>query len=138
MESEWATADLSLSLVESLHAVQCHADREFVQGSFAENGASMKRILMACKKACGCEQGCSERLQAKALAPLIRSFWSLSKAAQDGLLWSLQQGASKKRSWQLSGQVVCREAFMCLDQIGFESDFLPPSLNENVHISWVC
>lgn len=104
----WGQADLSLERMECLHSVRCDGDREM--DTYSKNGVKPGRIQKACKNPCSCEGGCS--VPRHIMKKVCECFWSLSKAGQDGLLWSLQQGAGKKRHYSITGYAVCREAFM--------------------------
>lgn len=105
---------LSLERLQSLHALQSGPGKP---SSYSESGMSVNR----CKKAlqnppCPCK--CT--LPLKLLILVCQSFWQLSKAAQDSLLWSIQLegGACNRRSWNIAGYPVCREAWLCFLGVG--------------------
>ena len=56
----------------------------------AEQGRSKDRIKQVLKKSCSCKKDCMRKVSLKAVLATVLMFWSLSKTAQDTLLWSMQ------------------------------------------------
>ena len=57
----------------------------------AKNGASSRRLKHVLQRPCKCAMRCTLRLSFKVAFAAAQLFWSMSKVAQDSLLWSLQQ-----------------------------------------------
>ena len=92
--------DLRLTTLHSLHALNESPD----QSTFAAHGADLDRIS-ALSKSPPCECGC--RVPLKILQKTCESFWSLPKASQDSLLWSLQaEEGSSRRTWSIEGPIT--------------------------------
>ena len=64
----------------------------------AKNGASSRRLKNVLKRPCKCAMQCTSRLSFRVAFAAVKLFWSMSKVAQDSLLWSLQQCQRKATS----------------------------------------
>ena len=105
--------DLSLLRLQSLHATCSHDDVK--ETKYAQQGYSKERIKQVLSQNI-CDCGC--KVPPKLLMSLCRTFWSLPKASQDALLWSLQleTSSSSKRTWSLGGPTP-ELAFMYLQKV---------------------
>lgn len=64
----------------------------------AKNGAASRRLKNVLKRPCKCAMQCTSRLSFRVAFAAVKLFWSMSKVAQDSLLWSLQQCQRKATS----------------------------------------
>ena len=91
--------DLTIARLEALRSLNTGA----TQCKYAEDGMSrdrIKRVLSEGVCDCKCKR------PPKVPQQLCNCFWGLPKAAQDGVLWSLQaEGHQKRKQWCLQGLV---------------------------------
>ena len=88
-------------------------------GKFALWGIDKTRIKSALSYICPHGCNCSNKFDFKKLEAVVSLFWSLTKAGQDAILWSLTTTcAEHRRIWSLEGIRVCRSAFCKLLGIG--------------------
>ena len=102
---------LTLSQLESFHSLATRGDREL--SSYAINGKDKKRIRKAVDHP-SCTCGCF--VPFKLVLQICTAFWSLSKTAQDSILWMLQTtgGDRRKRYYSLEGwEIVQCEKLSC-------------------------
>lgn len=91
------TISLSVTRMESLHAVATEIDKT----SDKDIANRLKAVLRDGPCECQC------RVPVPALIRINRTFWNLSKAAQDSILWSIQAEATGRRNnWHLEGQSI--------------------------------
>ncbi len=112
----------------TLEQLTCMADGRSTrqQSVFASRGQDRERIerLLAGAKACSCQRQCCKQFSTESVVTIRGTFWKLTKACQDALLWSLACARSKgaqvvqRRAWSLDTKRVCREAFCSLLGIG--------------------
>ena len=85
---------------------------------YAANGTNKSRLRdrLRGKGTCSCKNKCYSQFSIQALTLLCHLFWSVSKSAQDALLWSMactrppsssKQKQKMRRSWWLDGKEVC-------------------------------
>ena len=87
---------------------------------YAEKGKSKERIQAVLNTRC-CKKSCKRNLPLRLVMNMVMLFWSLPKASQDCLLWSMQQAggaalddgsdsdssgseAQRKISWSIEGR----------------------------------
>lgn len=94
--------DLKLSSLASLHALNESSDHS----KFAAHGMDPGRIASVLRTP-PCPCNC--KLPTSVLARACKGFWTLPKASQDALLWSLQSESSASRKmWCIEGLVNVR------------------------------
>lgn len=94
--------DLKLSSLASLHALNESSDHS----KFAAHGMDPGRIASVLRTP-PCPRNC--KLPTSVLARACKGFWTLPKASQDALLWSLQSESSASRKmWCIEGLVNVR------------------------------
>lgn len=79
--------DMALSQLYMLDDKQGGPQHE---STFAKQGKNRKRVKSALSQGC-CKSKCKRKLPFKLLMHMVTVFWSLSKACQDCILWSMQQ-----------------------------------------------
>ena len=79
--------DMALSQLYMLDEKQGQPQNE---SSFAKQGKNPKRVKTVLNQTC-CRSKCKRKLPFKLLMHMVTIFWSLSKACQDCILWSMQQ-----------------------------------------------
>lgn len=79
--------DMALSQLYMLDDTQGGSQCE---STFAKQGKNQKRVKSAFKQTC-CKARCKRKLPFKLMMHMVTVFWSLSKACQDCILWSMQQ-----------------------------------------------
>ena len=83
-------------LISQLTAFQEEAGKERKDYSVAaRNGISVKRLKGVLRTPCKCALRCTASLCFKVVLSAVRLFWSMTKVAQDSLLWSMQQCQSQ-------------------------------------------
>ena len=66
--------------------------------TYSENGKSVKRIKEVLKSnLCTCSRNCRKNVNFDVVYEVCASFWSLSKAAQDAVLWGIQTMSFPKK-----------------------------------------
>lgn len=86
-------------LVSQLTAFQDEAGEETqTDTQAAKNGSSSKRVKQVLKSPCKCAMRCTLKLTFRVAFAAVQLFWSMSKVAQDSMLWSLQQCQKKEKS----------------------------------------
>ena len=78
--------NLSFNLVMS---GERDSDDDDDDGCYAANGKDPARVKAALRTSC-CKSKCKKHLSLRGLLVLVSSFWSLTKNAQDAVLWSMQ------------------------------------------------
>lgn len=123
--------NLKLSTLVALHTLGENAD----QSDYAVNGRDPTRITAALKSP-PCECGC--RLPKNILKQICDSFWTLPKASQDAMLWSLQsEKGPSRRTWSIEGPH--HQWRLVFPQTVFPIDWWLSALNpvwEDVSILW--
>lgn len=71
----------------------------------AKNGASSRRLKQVLQRPCKCAMRCTLSLSFRVAFAAVQLFWSMSKVAQDSLLWSLQQ-CQRKATSEFLGQMT--------------------------------
>ena len=79
--------DMALSQLYMLDEKQGQPQND---SSFAKQGKNPKRVKTVLNQTC-CRSKCKRKLPFKLLMHMVTIFWSLSKACQDCILWSMQQ-----------------------------------------------
>ena len=79
--------DMALSQLYMLDDKQGGSQSE---STFAKQGKNPKRVKSAFQQGC-CKARCKRKLPFKLMMHMVTVFWSLSKACQDCILWSMQQ-----------------------------------------------
>lgn len=129
---DMSVVDVEANLcMESLSLMAGKTSLNAKEGQAAKNGKSAQRIRNTLKTfKCGCN--CVKKVGFDFLMKLCIAFWSLDKASQDALLWSLSttrkfmklghnSGGNKhyrKQRWKLHHVAVCRSAFVRFLGIG--------------------
>lgn len=83
-------------LISQLTAFQEEAGKERKEYSVAaRNGISVRRLKRVLRSPCKCSLQCTANLCFKVALSAVQLFWSMTKVAQDSLLWSMQQCQSQ-------------------------------------------
>lgn len=82
--------EMALSQLYMLDDNQGQSRCESTESTFAKQGKNPKRVKLAFKQHC-CKAPCKRKLPFKLMMHMVTIFWSLSKACQDCVLWSMQQ-----------------------------------------------
>lgn len=92
---EECSANLWLTNLQSLRTLE-DGNRGNQQGVFAANGINKKRLRKALTRSgsgCQCRNRCWRHVAFNLILRICIAFWSLSKGAQDALLWSIQNSS---------------------------------------------
>lgn len=102
-----ACVDLTLERLQSLQSLGIPNDVE--QSVYAKSGGAKDRVVQALRDPC-CE--CKCRVPLQIMIKIAMAFWTLSKKAQDGLLWSLQHEAGNtwKKKWYIQGLMLFKQS----------------------------
>lgn len=98
LPSETSEVAMKLTYLEAFHT---HGE-ECDQSKYAANGMDDAR-LKALIKSPPCDCGCVVPLST--LRRVCRTFWSMEKANQDAVLWSLLSTSGRKKTWTIEGLV---------------------------------
>lgn len=94
------SSEVSLQLA-TLQSYTQLGETQLDESQFAANGLSPDRIRALLRDP-PCE--CQCRLPFKTILQICKVFWSLSKEAQDAVLWSLQCSSGRKTKWLIEGR----------------------------------
>lgn len=93
---------LTLAGLQSFHGLATADMTEDCMTTFAKNGRDKQRIKTAVQSpSCSC--GCTVPFQI--IFKICVAFWSLTKSAQDSILWSIQTsgGGRRKKYYHIEG-----------------------------------
>ena len=102
------------------------------ESCYAQSGKNPSRVREVLKQPC-CKNNCKRKLPFKLLMHMITIFWSMPKASQDCVLWSMQQGgvdfkysnddtesesssssSRQQTSWSIEGLMFPFHLFCCM------------------------